>query len=623
MTTERIDPSLTLQEVLTPDELALLGYPGDAWKGSLAWDQVHDFRKNALDMFGESWPDHVPGPRQSPLSAVTQYLFGEILWGYQLKILYCPSPEIQTIGARGTGKTKMFGMIGALWTACHPGNNWLHAAPSKDQSEKCYNYIIGDGAHGLEKGRAFMDLFIVHKRKAPFAELMFRPWDEYDPGSSAMFRSTGKPNEPGELLRSHEVGLITVDEAFRTFLSEWALLVLAGCIRGLNEWRANQAPELKRQWQDMAMDYTMEQDPEQRDILEDQMNEFAYDNGLAKEGWQWTGGNAGWYRWPYRKQARAKREGYSKVYAITWKTSWNPAFTKKQRLEVERKYAHDPDALAMELEGKRPPPPGDIYVEEQIGMLFSPKLDAEVIQGALLEKPGYIYQRHEDLGVYRFAFPPRSGRIYAGGADGGTKQVPDRGKWVIILADITDDPPFPIVYFEQGNITSAGRGSIMPWLSRLRELTTRNEGDLYYEMAHASLYADATGLQRWVHEVAQTWLQPVEVYPFVMTSKPGLILKSQLMLSHGIFASPTVEQWEYEMGVYTIPDPKPLQQDIIMSMLALCQATWDFKGEGLGISYDTQMEQRAEDEMQARKALATMGIARLLHAEREIRHRRG
>lgn len=614
-----IDRSETLLEVLTPDELRLFGYPGDDWAGAHAWREIVDFKHNAQEMFGSAWPDHVPGPKDAPINSVYLYLFGEVLWHYQLKVLYCPVTEAQTIGARGTGKTKMFGLIGGLWTAFNPGNDWMHAAPSKDQADKCYNYILADGAHGLDRGRSFMDLFIIHKKKAPFAELYFRPWDEYDDGSLAMFRSTGKPNEPGELLRSHEVGILTVDEAFRTFLSEWAILVLAGCLRGLNGWRANQKPELKRQWQSMAMEFSMSDDPEEREALEIEMDDFATRNNLAKAGLQWTGGNQSWYRWPTKKQEKAERRGQSEVYAVTWRTVDNPAFTRRQRKEIERKYADDPDTLAMELEAKRPPPPGDIYVVEQIDQLFDAELDRQVIQNTVDGVPGYIYATDEDHGVYRFAFPPQANRVYAGGADGGSKRIPGRGKWVIILADITDEPPFPIVYFEMGNVTHLGTGSIMPWLNRLLELTTPEHGDVYYPMAHASLYADATGLQRWVHEVAQTWTQPVQVYPFTMPSKPGLILKSQLMLTRGVFRSPTVEQWEHELGVYEIPDNPPMEQDIIMSMLALTQAVWDFKGEGLGIFFDDDMQRRAEEEADARRYLKTMGITRLLSAQREVR----
>jgi hypothetical protein len=276
----------------------------------------------------------------------------------------------------------------------------------------------------------------------------------------------------------------------------------------------------------------------------------------------------------------------------------------------------------MELEGKRPPPPGDIYVEEQIDLLFSPYMDTEVIEAVVAGKPGYIHETHDEWAVTRYAIPPREGRVYAGGADGGTRPVPERGKWVILIADITDEPPFPIVYFEMGNVSHKGVGSIMPWLNRLRELTTEDEGTLYYPMAHSSLYADATGLQRWVHEIADTWYQPVQVNPFEMTSKPGLISKSQLLLSKGVFRACTVKQWEHELGIYELPDGKPMQQDIVMAMLALCQAVWDFKGEGLGLYWDKDLEKRAEEEANFRKWRATMGVTRLLQAQRETRYAR-
>lgn len=634
------DPNKTLLELLTPDELRLNGYPGDRY--GVAWEEVADFRANALEMFGTpGWIEHVPNPRDSTLNGMMRYLTGEVLWGYQLVPIYCPIREIQILGARGTGKTMWFGLVGGLWTAMNPGNNWLHTAPSKDQAEKAFSDLIGAGMRGYHEGRSLVDLFIANVIWAPHAEITFRSWDKYDPGSLASARSTGKPNEPGELLRSFEVGLHTFDEAFRTFMSAWAKNVLGGCLRGLNEWRANQRPDLKAQWQDTAIEQTMTEDLDERERLEIANDEFAQRNGLAKNTWAIAGGNAGWHGWPYRIQRKAERNGFREVYAVTWETHWNPAFTRTQRKELERKYKDDPDTLEMELYAKRPPPPGQIYVADQVELLFDPSLDDELIKrvtspdsdeniyiageegeerwGVSGEREGYVYRTHEDHGVYQFAFPYIEGHQYAGGADAGTRRVPERNKWVIMIADITDKPPYPIVYFETGNVTARGMGSIMPWLTRLNDLCSR-DGTYYYPMMPGSLYVDATGIQKWIHEVSLTWDQPIQIYPFSMQQKGSLILKSQLMLSKGIFRSPTVEMWESELGIYDLPDNPPMPQDIVMAFLALCQVVWDFRADGLGLYWDDEMTERAEEAYQYR--IVSGAATRLTGRQREVRNAR-
>lgn len=584
------DPSATLLDVLTADELKLFGYPGEGL--AHAWREVEEFKANALDLWGLSWPQHVPKARECPLNAIFLYLWREVMWTYQLCVVYSPFASAQILGARGTGKTSFFAKAGATHVGFHPGENWLGCAPSQDQADLQQQIIMSDGTFDEDK-RDFRHLFITHDRSKPHAYLEFRKWDQWDPGSTAKFRSTGKPNEPGELLRSHEVGLITVDEAFRTFLSDWAIRTVAGCLRGLNKWRANQNPRARDKWLEMAMEMDNLDTAADRERHEKKMDDFARKHNMAKLGLMWVGGNAGFFGWPYHLQQMAER-GQRPWYAPTWKTKDNPAYTRSQRASLEEKFRNDPDGLAMETEAKRPPPPGQIYTLDQIDGLFSGELDAELIAAVEAGKPGYSRQVHEECGVYQFAFPPKRGHIYVGGGDGGTAQIPNRNKWCVMVWDISVRP-FQCVYFEMGQVGNKGTGSIIPWLRKLFELC-QNDRETYYPIPHAGLWVDSTGLQSHVYETAATWSwsQPVEVWGFDMQMKMPLIMKSQILLSEGLLVSPTVEQWESEMGVYDLPDSPPMEQDIVMAMLAASAAMWEFKHEELHLELSEERREQGE-----------------------------
>lgn len=598
------DPSVTLIELLTTDELKLLGVPGQRLGDPFR--EINEFKRHALDLWGLNWEAHVPDPRKAGINMVYLYFWGEVLWGYQLKVTYCPFSQVQVLGARGTGKTKMFALIGATWVGMHPGNDWLAVAPTKDQVDKQYQTVIEDGRHDMQNRRDFMSLFITHHRRAPFSYLQFRRWDEYDPGSEAWFRSSGKPNEPGELLRSHECGLLTFDEAFRTYQSNWALRVVAGCLRGLNRWRANQRPDLKRQWQDMAMDLSVEDDRKKRKVIEDRMERFANRHGLAKETWSWWGGNAGYSGWPYRLQEAAK-EGKRKVFAPTWYTRDNPAFTPSQREDLEAQFANDPDGLAMETEAKRPPPPGDIFGQKQIENLFDGDLDAELMESYSKEVPGYRLHQAEDIGIVEYALPWEPGHVYVGGGDGGTQIIPQRGKWVVMVLDVTHLPPWKVVYFRMGNLDKRDQGSHLPWLSCLYNLTNPMS-EPFYPMLPRSLFADATGLQRGIFELAATYSEeePVQLRGFNMTNKIPLIGKLQTILSMNYFKMCTVEQVEKEMGNYSMPDNPPMEQDCISAMLALAASCWYFKEQDLKRLIGPERIRQLQDRFkwQARQQLA-------------------
>lgn len=614
------DPKATLLEVLSADELEYFGYPGSGL--SQMWQEIADFRANALDMYGLDWIYKVPTARECRLNGLIRYLWGQVLWGYQLTILYSPFASNLILGARGSGKTTAGGIIGATWTAFHPGNNWLHCGPSKDQVTKCQLVLLNDGIADPDHKRDFRHLFLIDHRTHPHPEVEFRKWDQYDPGSRAFFRTTGKPNEPGELLRSTECGALTFDEAFRAYDSMWAFQVVSGCQRGLNGWRANQKPEARDAWQEMAIDLDSCDDPDKREDMEIELDAYADRMGISKDTWSWIFGNAGFHGWPYRVQEQAQR-GERPWYAATWRTKDNPAYTRRQREELIEKYADDPEQLAMEIEAKRPDPPGDIFTLHQIDRLMEEDMTAQVLAGTLKQKRGFDYKKSKNFGVIRYAMPASWDRVYVGGVDAGTQQIPARGKWVIVIADITERP-FRIVYFEMGNLVKKDCGSMRPCLQRIADLLNPDYKH-FYPMAPASLYADATGMQRDIYDVAATWSweQPIELHGFNMQHKLPLISKFQILLSEGLFRMATVQQVEEELGNYTLPDNQPMKQDTVMAFLALSQAVWDFKGADLAeLGITRQREEFETSKNRYRQYLAELAITnaqRLRTAHRELR----
>lgn len=624
------DPGSKLVEVLSPDELGLFGYPGGSEVATI-WKEITEFKANALDLWGLDWERHVPHPDKAKINILFQYLFGIVLWWYQLKVVYSPFSSVLVRGARGCGKTIFLALLGAIYTAFRPGGDWLAAAPTVDQVMKQHQAVLEMGLNDPEGKRDFRHLFIVDHAKHPHGRIDFRSWDQYDTGNTGMFRTVGKPNEPGELLRSTEAQLVTLDEMLRDFPSDWAVRVLQGCLRGLNNYKANREPELRNEWQKMGMRFSVEMDFDKRDKLEEEMDQFTIKNHLAKDILTLVAGNAGYPLWPYVLEQRASK-GERPWYAPVWLTRDNPAYTKTQRLALEEKYADDPELLAMETEAKRPPPPGTFFTVEQMELLFDSSLDAELMDAVYRldedGKPdpieGYDHKKHRDHGTYKLQFPGELGRMYLGGADGGTYMFPYRGKWVILIADVTE-PPYPIVYFESGNLDRRNTGSMEPWLTRLYQILSP-EIEPFYTIPRAGLYTDATGLQKDVYELAATWdaQMPVQIYGFEMSQKIGLIAKTQVLLSRGMFRSPMIEQWELELGTYTMPDKEPMAQDIVMALLALTQAVWDIKGQELQKLLGPERIKRLAEKIAYRKRQAAEQRYKHLRygRHRELRHAR-
>jgi len=588
---------MTLEQILREDEIKLF----------IEARRDDDFMENGYDLYGDAWEDHVP----DSINVLFQYLFGIILWRYQLSAYYTPLRDIMVHGARGSGKTDAFALILALWTAFNPGHNWLHTAPTKDQSQKAFDSIIRWGRHAQD-GRDFYNMFIVHTRLAPFPDIEIRRWDDIDPSTRFWFRSFGRQGEPMELLRSFEAGRVSADEAFRTQNSDYPLRVLAGCLRGPNHYMMARFPELREEYQDLSYDYSMAHNFDERRAIEERISRFTEEHGLTKRTKFYVFGNVGSETWEWQRFEWGLKNP-SRRWSKTWVSSDNPAFSAQQRKDLAQQFEEDPDTLRVEMYAEKPVPSGDVFVAEQIGMLFDGELNREGAERYEDGEPGWTYKTDEKWGLIEYMKPPDINGVYAGGGDSGTGRVPHRNKWVALVARIDrykakrhrgpgeEAVPFEIVAFETGNLSRSEMGSITPWLNCLYKYTE------VYPMPFGHFAADATGTQKDVHEVAwgsdgiieedvfgydtEQWSdwrwqltdsrQRLVIRPLQMTAiKRKLIMQTQLILSAGLIRCPNFPILERELASYQMQDTK-IAQDTVMALTALTAVIWPIVAEDL------------------------------------------
>ena len=529
--------------VLTDGEQDLVNYALDG----------DSFIQDGYRLYGPDWPEYIP----SNINLAMQYFFGLALLPKQLQAYYCPIDDVCIHGGRGSGKTVALALSNALWTALHPGNNWLHVSPSLDQAIISFKSILQWG----ETGR-FLKTFIRHWREAPSPTLYFKRWDDNDPGSEAQFRSIGQ--NPMELLRSFEAGRVTTDEAFRTQTTDGPYRVLSGMLRGTNNYVKNAKPHLKTKYDEMAMNVALEINPLKRKALQEEMDRFAEENGLTKETRMMLFGNVGAYTWEWQRFEWGLRNP-DKRWSVRWTSDDNPYYTERQKDLVRRQFRDDPDGLAVEMEADKPKATGDVFTSDHTMLLFDGDLDFQAIEAVDANKEGWIWQMHQEYGLVRYAKPAEPGAVYVVGGDPGAGRVPHRNKWVNIVARLSPRP-FEICYFNTGNLTLAGQGSIDPWIADAQWILRS------YPMMEGGFAAEAGGTQKNVHQVV--WPENLKIVPLSMAHmKAQLIMQAQLMLQRGMYVSPNIALLERELLSYDHNDRK-LDQDTVMAFLALTFVVW-------------------------------------------------
>jgi hypothetical protein len=525
------------------------------------------FLKDGYKKYGQDWENHIPrtSTGRAMINLAAQYLFDWQFQDFQLGLYYCPIPDRMVIGARGCGKTTAIAVANALRAVFHPGHNWLHVAPSIEQARAMFDIIISMGSQGN-----FTRLFVKHIRQAPAPDIFLRSWDEFDQSPQFMFRSIGgHGGQPMELLRSLEAGIISADEAFRTFQTDYYVPILVGMSRGPNHYRLAKNPERKREYSDRVHAIQREAEPVKRATLQAELDKWVDSTGLAKERVLTLSGNAGiwpiwWQRFKWGKDHPDKR------WSGKWISSQNIYFTEEQRRFLEQQFEGDPDGLRVEMLAERPTIAGGVFNANAVDTLHDQDIDDEACAAVAHGIPGWVYEKHPDFGLYRYREPKKTRTAYAAGTDPGTGKLPNRNSWAIIWCEL-NGPPFKIVGLESGNVTWRGQGSLEPWIAAMKNMLAS------YTFPRGHVAAEASGPQKGVHEVV--WPEDLEVIPLNMANiKATLIMQAQLMLERGMFVGPYIDMLSNQLISYEHADKK-LDQDFAMAFLSLVYVIWPYVEE--------------------------------------------
>ena len=492
------------------------------------------------------------------INVATKYLFNWQFQRYLAELHYCPIRDRMVMGGRGCGKTETLAISHAIRTVLWPGHDWLHVAPSLDQAKLTYNFLIKQGRAGR-----FWELFVRDYHTHPLPEIFLHPWNEFDPGTRWLFRTIG---DSLERVRGERVGIVSVDEGFRLFPTDWYVGVLAGCARGVNEYTLNSNQKLHDQYQSLVRQIEWERNPIRQQQYIRALDEWIVDNGLAKHTTLSMIGNAPYHLVWWNRYAKGGDSRWSK----TW-TSHQNLFLSSAQIKFWAQQFTDPDALKVELEATKPKAGGDVFpfLED----LFVSQLDELAVEMVEDEEPGWVYKTHQDYGLYHYEKPPEKDAVYAFGADPGAGKLPGRNKWVIIGARIDQGPPYEIVYFRAGSLPGA-HGSIDPWIQASKDILQR------YPMLQFGYAAEAGGPQRHVHTVV--WPDDLYIVPLNMNQTIATeVLKLQRMLMgterYGcMFHMPGVAMAEIEMGEFTLAMKKTDPQDVVIAFLALANRVYPF-----------------------------------------------
>jgi hypothetical protein len=522
------------------------------------------FIREGYKKYGADWEENIPRTPsgRALINIAAQYLFDWQFQDFQLGLYYCPIPDRMVIGARGCGKTTAIAVANAMRAVFHPGHNWLHVAPSIEQARAMFDIIIGMGSKGN-----FTRLFVKHVRQAPAPDIFLRSWDEYDQNPQFMFRSIGgHGGQPMELLRSLEAGIISADEAFRTFQTDYYVPILVGMSRGPNHYRLAKNPQLKTEYTNRVHQLEREANPESRAALQEKLDSWVEVSGLAKERVLTLSGNAGiwpiwWQRFKWGKDHPEKR------WSKKWISAQNIYFTAEQRAFLEQQFEGDPDGLRVEMLAERPTIAGGVFNATDVDSLHDQAIDDEACAAVAQGTIGWVYEKHPDFGLYRYREPARKRMAYAAGTDPGTGKLPNRNSWAIVWCEL-QGPPFKIVGLESGNVTWKGQGSLDPWIVAMKSMLAT------YTFPRGHVAAEASGPQKGVHEVV--WPEDLEVIPLNMANiKPTLIMQAQLMLGRSMFVGPYIDMLSNQLISYEHADKK-LDQDFVMAFLSLVYIVWPY-----------------------------------------------
>jgi len=269
-------------------------------------------------------------------------------------------------------------------------------------------------------------------------------------------------------------------------------------------------------------------------------------------------GNVAGYDWEWRRYNMARQDPKT-YFSLTITPYDNPWVTDEQvrRLMSELR---EPSLIETEIYARRPLADGSLFRIQDVQACIDHTAYARARQEGTVAE-------HIEYGCYLYQEPPQPDHVYVLGADPGTDVAPNRNKWVIIVIDLTTNPPH-LVGFEMGHPSSRQKGDIRTFWLKVRQWIET------YTIPPGAAWVEATGNQSGLVQMVVP--EGVTVTPVSFNRhKLDLIYKSVMLIQAHRLTMPYIPQLINELTAYAIED-RYLVQDCVMALACAVGALWPY-----------------------------------------------
>jgi len=243
-------------------------------------------------------------------------------------------------------------------------------------------------------------------------------------------------------------------------------------------------------------------------------------------------------------------------------TEQNKNLTPEQIESFKRRMGHDPEKIAIHMNGKRPIGGGKEFSDQLIGPCLDEGLAEILKDGVMLEEPGFHYNEMQKAGCVLWALPREQSRVYVVVGDPGQGKPPYRNAPVVLVFDVTDYPsPAVLRAFWWGD----GGGKYSPFVNKFMEW-------MGYYRASLGAY-DSTAGQK-VHS-EMSFPEDLPIVPMDMggVKKSVYMVSLKLIMAKVRVRFPPIEGIVHQFAKYALPDGK-IPQDIVSTFFVLAGLLW-------------------------------------------------
>lgn len=425
---------------------------------------------------------------------------------WQLAVHHASQTTLTIIGGMGSGKTGAVAVSSLIWAATLPNFKFLCVAPTAQQAQQMYSFLIT-----TVQGTLFEERFMAREPTAGNQPRIYIDYLLPNGRKVSSLMEFLSASDDAVRIKNYEGDMVVLDQAEMMENLNDTISKLGTRLRGKVKGRYR----LGR----LVLIANAEDNPEL------------------------------WYIFDLAEEIPTE---FLSVAASTYS---NHNLTERQVRNFEQRLGNDAAAIEQHLIGNRPMGAGIEFSANLVKGMLDDTLDSVMTNAINLELPGYVMKRDEfkKADITEWSMPPEEDRVYYVIGDPGTGHPPGRNSPVIRVWDVTGYPDAPAVLraFWWGN----GGGKYAPWLDQFK---------FYIEQYHALLGAyDATAGQKVISETS--FLQLDNVVPIDMggIKKKSFITLLKLMMQSNRLKTPAhIKGQNYQYSKYRLPDEK-LSQDIV------------------------------------------------------------